>query len=459
MEERQESAAPQPATLKQRALRAVSWNFAGYGLGLVLRLGSNLIMTRLLAPEMFGIIAISTMMTVILSLLADFGLRPSIVQSRRGNDPLFLDTAWVIEILRGVVLCVAMLLLSAGLYLARIAGLFPAESVYASPVLPLVIAVSSLGFAIHGFQSMRVFTAERIFDQKRPMQIALVAQGVGLIVMIALGVISGSIWSIVAGGLITELTAVTLSHTWMRGHVNRFRCDKEALRELLGFGKWIFVSSVVSVLAANGDRVLLGGFVDAHFLGLYAIAVLIVGTIEGGMNRLTNIIGLPALSEIARNEPSRLRDVYYKLRIPIDLLLLFSAGALFAVGQLVIDLLYDPRYSATGGILQILALSLVTTRYAVVNQAYLALGIPRYLATVNIVRLISLYSLVPSLYYLAGTTSAIWGIALHGLITIPFYYAFNARLGLNDVRRELVVLIALPAGFLCGSALNLARSW
>jgi len=93
---------PTPGTqsLKQRVLRAGGWNFAGYGLGQVIRLGSNLIMTRLLVPEMFGVMAIATMVTVILGMLSDIGLRQNIVRSPRGDDPAFLDTAWTVQVLR-----------------------------------------------------------------------------------------------------------------------------------------------------------------------------------------------------------------------------------------------------------------------------------------------------------------------------------------------------------------------
>ena len=80
------------------------------------------------------------------------------------------------------------------------------------------------------------------------------------------------------------------------------------------------------------------------------------------------------------------------------------------------------------------------------------------MAIINVVRFVSLYTLVPALYYLAGTQAVIWGIALHALATVPFIYAFNARLGLIDFRRESLVLVALPAGFLCGYALNMARA-
>lgn len=452
-------AVPGMETLKQRVLRAGGWNFAGYGLSQAIRLGSNLIMTRLLVPEMFGVMAIATMVTVMLAMLSDIGLRQNVVQSRRGDDPAFLDTAWVIQIVRGAALWLVALGLSIALYFANLKGMLPARSVYASPVLPLVIAVSSLSAIISGFRSTKWATAYRRFEQKRIMQIELLSQLAAIAVMVVIGIATRSIWALVAGGLVATLMTTALSHAWMAGHSNRFRWEANASRELFDFGKWVFVSSFVGILAASGDRLLLGGFVDAHVLGLYAIATLIVGSIAGGMGRFFVMVYLPALGEIARNEPSKLREVYYRLRYPVDLLLLFLTGALFASGQLVIDLLYDARYAGAGGMLPVLALSLFAVRYEVANQTYLAVGMPRYMAVVNSVDCVALYSLVPLLYWLAGTQAAIWGIALHSLATLPCVFYFNGRLGLNDFRRELVVLAALPAGWLCGSALNLVAGY
>ena len=139
---------PDPSTLKQRVLRASGWNIAGYALSQAIRLGSNLVMTRLLVPEMFGVMTIATMVMMILSLLSDLGLRQNIVQSRRGDDPAFLDTAWVLQIVRGLILWLGALGLSIALHLANLGGMLPAKSVYGSPVLPFVIAASSLSASI-----------------------------------------------------------------------------------------------------------------------------------------------------------------------------------------------------------------------------------------------------------------------------------------------------------------------
>lgn len=439
-------------SLRDRVLRAGRWTLISYGLGQATSLISSLIMTRLLAPEMFGVMAIAIIAQVILFMLSDIGLQQHIVQSKRGDDPVFLDTAWSIQVIRGAFLWIMALLLSAALYFSNLWGWFSVRSIYASPILPFVIAANSFAAVILGFQSTKRATAHRNFDQKCLAQIDVAGHIAGLVFMILIGVISKSIWALVAGSLVSALTTTLLSHTWLSGYPNHFRLEKKAINELIAFGKWIFISSAVYVLTANGDRLLLGSFVDASILGMYAIAVLIVGAIRTGLGKLFSSVSLPALSEIARTDPSRLREVYYKFRVPGDVLLLFLAGLLFETGQLIIDLLYDHRYSAAGGMLQILALSLIVARYELSNQVYLALGITRSLAVINIVRCISLYALVPLLYFMDGTQAAIWGIALHGLLTVPFVYGFNARLGLIDIRLEFIVLVAFPIGYLCGSA-------
>lgn len=446
---------PEQPALRARVLLAGGWSFAGYAVSMAIRLLSSLLMTRLLVPEMFGVMAIATMVMVMLSMFSDLALQQQIIQSPRGNDSAFLDTVWVVQIVRGIVLWLVALSLCGTLHIANRDGHIPASSVYASAVLPLVIAVNSFSAVILGFQSTRLATAHRNFDQRRIVQIELVSQLICLGIMVSLGLAFRSIWVLVAGGLLASLASTVLGHVWLRGHRNSFQLDKSALRDLFNFGKWAFVSSIFTVLALNGDRLLLGWFVSAEVLGFYAIATLLLGAVEGVVSKVFGAIALPALSEVVRDNPSKLRDTYYRIRVPSDIIFLFLGGLMFATAQSIVDGLYDPRYSPAGRILQVLALALVSARYTTAAQVYIAIGRPHYMAVTQIVRCLSLFALVPWLYYYFGIDSALWGIALHGLAMAPLIHYFNARLGLNDTWRELWVLIALPVGYLGGCAIVL----
>src|SRR5262245_7114403 len=129
--------------LKRRVVAASAWSLTRHGISLVIRFGSNLVMTRLLVPEMFGVMAIATIVMVGLAMFSDLGLKQSIVQSQRGSDTAFLNTAWILQIARGFVLWIIALGISMMIYYGSRAGMVPRDSVYADLSLPWVIVALS----------------------------------------------------------------------------------------------------------------------------------------------------------------------------------------------------------------------------------------------------------------------------------------------------------------------------
>ena len=119
----------------------------------MLRFGSNLLVTRLLVPKMFGVMAIAMLVIIGLAMFSDLGLKPSVVHSRRGNDPVFLNTAWVTRILRGMLLWLFALFASLLIYYANRIGIVPKGTAYADPILPFVVAILSVTAVTSGFES------------------------------------------------------------------------------------------------------------------------------------------------------------------------------------------------------------------------------------------------------------------------------------------------------------------
>ena len=449
-----------PSSLGRRARSAGAWSLGALVASQGIRLGGNLIMARLLAPEMFGVMVIATTVSVVLALLSDMGLRQNIIQSKRGTDPVFLNTAWTVQILRGCVLFSVLLLLAGFAWFAQVINLSPAGSTYAAPELPLVLAVTGFTAIINGFQSTKLALAFRSFQQNKVVLIELAAQIVGLLVMLGIGYLTGSIWSLVAAGVVAAMVSTLLSHLWLQGPNNRLQWDSSAFKELIAFGRWVLLSSAVGVLAAHGDRIWFGGSMSAAELGVYSIAVLILGAIETGVHRFAAAVVLPALSEVARTgDAVRLRALYYRFRLVIDLALLLACGLLLTLSPLIIGWLYDARYSGAGSMLAVLSLSLFTLRFTVAHQAWLALGLTKYLAVNNAIRFVSLWTLLPLLLAVGGTTYAIWGVALYTLPTVFLILYINRRLGLLDIKRELVVLPMLGVGALCGMGFSHAVAW
>ena len=267
-------------SLRQRVLNAGAWSLAGYALSQVIRFGSNLLMTRLLMPEMFGVMAIAMTVMAGLALFSDIGLKQSVIQSKRGNDAVFLNTAWVTQIVRGgalwfIAVCVALLLL-----FANRLGLVPRGSCVCGSEFALVIAILAITAVISGFQSTKLYEAARNLSIGRVTQIEIAAQIAGLVCMLGWVSFDRSIWALIAGSICSTLVTAIFSHTWLPGVANRWDWNGSEFREIIHFGKWIFVSSVLGFLVINGDRLLLGGLVDATVLGVYMIAYLIFSSVD-----------------------------------------------------------------------------------------------------------------------------------------------------------------------------------
>src|SRR5436309_13696410 len=171
-------------SLRSRVLSAGAWSLAGYALSFVVRLGSNLFMTRQLLPEMFGVMAMATTVLVGLVMLSDVGLKPSVVQSKRGNESIFLNTAWVTQVVRGFVLWGFAVGVSLLIPFAGHLGLIPGEGVYENPILPYVIVALSFTTIISGFESTKVLQANRDLLLAKVTGIEIASQVFGLFVMV-----------------------------------------------------------------------------------------------------------------------------------------------------------------------------------------------------------------------------------------------------------------------------------
>jgi len=397
-------------------------------------------MTRLLIPEMFGVMAIATMVMVGLAMFSDVGLRQVIVQSTRGNDPAFLNTAWLIQIMRGALICLLALATSVLVVFANHIGMVPMDSVYAEPSLPYVIGVLSATAIISSLESSKLLEASRTLSLGRITRIEIGAQLTGVVCMIAWVIIDRSIWALVAGSISSAVMRAFLSHVWLPGSANSWQWDNAAFREIIGFGKWIFVSSILGFLVNNGDRLLLGGLINTTLLSLYVIAFFIFNTVEQILTKIIGDVSFPALSEVARERPADLKFSYYRFHMVIASIAYFSSGVLMIAGDQLVRLLYDQRYSEAGWMLEILAAALITVPFRIATQCFMVLGMPQLLSKIIAIRLFTLFLITPIAFHFFGLLGALWAIVLSHFSCLPPIIFYKVKYGLFNLRKELLLL-------------------
>lgn len=443
-------------SLKQRVLKAGVWSLSGFALSSIIRLGSNLLMTRLLAPEMFGVIALAFTMIMGLSMFSDVGLKQNVVYSRRGHNSIFLNTAWVLQASRGILLWVVACCLCFAILMAVRFNLVPLNSVYAAPSLPYVLAALSFSAVISGFESTKFLEGSRSVLLGKITSIEIISQIAGLLGMLMWVLVDRSVWALVAGALTSSLVRTILSHTWLPGTRNRWEWDKEAAQEIVHYGKWILLASVLGFLVSSGDRLILGGLVDSTTLGLYSIASLIVGSLEGLLSKIMSDVAFPAFSEVVRNRIADLKKNYYRILFILASASYFTSGFLVSSGQSLINLLYDRRYEDAGWMLAVLAASLMTVPFRLSTQSFLALGLPKLQSYTVIVRLCSLFILTPVAFNYFGFGGALAAIVFSHFSYLPLTIFFNVRNQLFDLSRELYLLLWAPFGLVVGKIFTIA---
>jgi O-antigen/teichoic acid export membrane protein len=358
------TAAFQGNGLLARVLRSSGLLVMGYGTSQALRLVSNLILTRLLFPEAFGLMALISVVTVGLMMFSDVGIGPSIAQNKRGDDPDFLNTAWTIQVIRGF-----------GLWAFACVLALPVSQFYNEPMLALYLPLAGVSLAVAGFNPTRIETAHRHLLVGRLTLLDLASQLIGVLCMIVLALALQSVAALVIGGVIGVIAKLVLTHLWLPGAANRFRWEKAAAQELIRFGKWIFLSTAFWFVSSQGDKAVLGKFLSLETLGVYNIGYFLASFPLLLGQAVTQRVLIPVYRETppadAPENAAKLRKMRYGMTTGILGLLFIMAF----VGPTLVSVLYDNRYTAAGAMVVVIALSMVPQVIGLsYDQAALAAG-------------------------------------------------------------------------------------
>jgi len=412
--------------LRGRVLRGAALGLAGHAGSQLLRLASNLILARLLFPEAFGVMALAWLVVNALTMLSDVGVRSSVIRDDRGDDRRFLHTAWTLQVVRGVLLWLAASVLA-----------IPLAEFYGEPLLAQIVPVAALVAPIAGFESIRLLTATRRIQLERVVIVELAGQAIGLVVMVAFAWVERSVWALVVGGLARTLARVVLSHVLLPGPADRFGWDRDAVRRIVAFGKWIFVSTAITFLATRLDIVLLGRLVPMASLGVYSIGVMIAQMPQTPASRLGRAVLLPALSESHRAGGTSLAHAFSRARGLVLPAMLLAVLAALACAPAFVRVFYDERYRDAGWIAQ---LSLIPLWFAFLQftarSALEAVGNSRALARGNAVKLVVTGVACVAGYRLAGLPGLILGLAVGAVAGYGTIAAALRSAGLPTARQD-----------------------
>ena len=404
-----------------------------------IRLFSSLVLTRLLAPDLYGLMAVGNVIVSALVMLSDIGLTQSVIQSARGEEQEFLDTIWSIRLIRGFILAAILIAVAGLLALLRIYAPSAIHGTYGDPRLVTILLILAAFPVADGFESTNLALQRRGVNLRPVVLIDVLSQLCATLLMVIAASMHPALWILPSGWVLSSLLKSVSSYA-LRGSGNRFKWDAQAAREIWHFSKWILISSSLTFIYRDGDRFVLGALFNASEMGLYGVSILLLTAAKQVVSSLSGNIGLPALAQVSRNRPEELRKAYRRCRNPIDIFCLAASGFMFGGADLIIKVLYDTRYQGAAPIFRLLALILIAHRYVVFDDFLVATGNTRQLFKRGLLQVVVLLVSLPLGYRFGGMTGAVLGVLASNFSIVPLLMVLENKSGVFDWRAELKLL-------------------
>jgi O-antigen/teichoic acid export membrane protein len=443
-----------PAGARRRSLLSkVIWTTGAFGASLLLRLGSNIVLARLLAPEIFGVMVIVTSMRLGIELLSDIGIEQNIVSNEDGLKHEFFNTAWTMQILRGAALSCLFMAVS------------PVLAAFYKIDVTVFLAVGVAPF-LYGAASTSIFVMSKAVAVHRRNLFDLSVEVINFAVCVVLALITPTVWSFIGGMLISTAARAIVSY-FLAHPPHKLMLDKHSFREIWRFGRWFMILSLAMYASTNLDKLYLGRVAPLALLGIYGIARTIADLPGFLVRRLSYQVVFPTLAAAWTKGDAAAIAEMAATRLKIVLLAAFAIAFGIATADIAVGIIYDPRYVQAGWMLAALLLGSWFSMLATLNEAYLlAAGRPAFNSATNVLRLAILAVGLPAGYHLAGFPGAIGAVILSEIGRYAFVGIGQHRLNLTfwkqDCGAMVFALAVVAAGLALRSAIGLgspAAAW
>ncbi len=337
--------------LKERVIRGGFAKVCAQAANFTLRIGSLMVLARLLDPKDFGLVGMVTAFTGVLNLFRDFGLSAATVQRVDVTDEQISTLFWI-NILVGVILALSLTALA-----PVVVGF------YHEPHLLWVTIVLSTAFLFNaaGVQHSALLQRQMRFTALATIEIIslITSTSIG----ISMAVAGFGYWALVATAVSVPLVG-TLCLWQTTGWIPGKPRWQSGLHSLMRFGGTLTLISVVMYIAYNLEKVLLGRFWGANAVGIYGRAFQLINMPTENLNSSVGEVAFSALSRV-QNDPGRFRNYFLK---GYSLVLALTIPMTIAVCLFAHDLIFvllGPKWKDAAEILRLLAPTILI--FALIN--------------------------------------------------------------------------------------------
>jgi PST family polysaccharide transporter len=304
----------------------------------------TVILSRVLSPSEFGIVAIAVSISTLLVIIADLGISASVIQNKT-LDNKDLNTLHTIVFSFGIFLGLTAFLLS-----NTIAGFFEEME------LKKILTLFSFYIALFSLQVVPKAKLNRNRKFIKLGRIFAASQLISGIVAIIMAVEGYGLYSIVFK-YIADSLASSLLYTYFSKVKFTTNIRTATLLNVFRFSLFQFLFNITSFFSRNFDNFLLGKLLGKFDLGIYDRAYQLMHMPNMLTSQVFNMVLHPVLSEKQSNNDK----IYYEYRkvffatalagLPISAFLYFSSNE-------IIPIIYGSQWVNSIVVFKILAISI-----------------------------------------------------------------------------------------------------
>ncbi len=398
------------------------------------RFGRNMLLTRILAPEAFGLMAMVLSAATLIQVLVDVGAREAIVQNPKGGEEGHVVAAWWMTVGR------ALSIYSLVYVLAPVAARF-----YGHSELTSLARIAILSIVFDGLMSPQAIVAQK---EMKFGKVAAIDNGgsiCGVLITVILSFYLRDVWALVIGFVSENAIRCILSFI-ICPFRPRIPSDLAAFRDLLRFSKGMVGLTLLNFIFTRTDIFVLAKLYSSAEIGLYSMAVYLVQTPVTFIVRIMTQTLFPTFSHI-QDDPERGNRILIKVMSAT--LLLGMPALVFAAfcGHSLLTIVYGQRYGVAAIALVLAAgAALINVLNAQLTMLFYAQGLPQ----LHRRAVAAMAVLVAVLTYPLTKEFGLWGAQLAVLIAIVVGYILQVErtrkvigLKLSDYRKTFVVPLAI----------------
>ncbi|RKD98093.1 lipopolysaccharide biosynthesis protein [Halopiger aswanensis] len=397
----------------------------------ILQLLKVVILARLLSPAAFGLLGIALLAIAALRQFSKLGFDEALIQHEDDDVDAYLNTAWVMKIIRG--LGIALVAFLAAPYLAVFFGEPQAEPIIrVVGISPLILSLQNP--AVMYFQKNLNFHKEFVYQVGGRL--------VDLTVAVVIALIFRSVWALVAGIVAMNFVKFVISYG-----IHEYRPNIEFNlaygKEMFGFGKWLLVSAILVFLYGQGDDAFVGWFFAASSLGVYQLAYRFSNAPATEVTHVISRVAFPTLSKV-QNDTEKLREGFRRA-VQLSTTVAFPmAAGIAAVAPQFVPVVLGDQWRAAIPVMQVLAVwGGIRAFGANVGPVYKSIGRPDIEARIQALKVVTIIILIypaAEWFGLPGVASA---IVMSSTISLPLHFHYVLSITQGQAI-ELLKLIVYP---------------